>query len=85
MPTETYETHKMIDTSDIRELTAKDFARGRKNPYAEIIKEHGFSISVTEHFSPEDVSDITQGKCSRFKLDKEELEALEEYKRAVGG
>ena len=29
------EVKDMIDTSDIREMTKDDFARGRKNPYAE--------------------------------------------------
>jgi len=69
----------MIDTSDIRELTAEDFAKARPNPYAEKIKHYGFTVSVTEHYSPKDVNDIMNGECSRFKLDAEELEALEEY------
>lgn len=71
----------MIDTSDIRELTAKDFERGRKNPFAEKIKKYGFTISVTEHFSPKEVADIADGTCNRFNLTTEELEALEEYKK----
>jgi len=74
----------MVDTSDIREMTAEDFARGRKNPYAEKIRKHGFSITITEHFSPEDVADIANGTCSRFKMTEEELEALEEYNKKNG-
>ena len=71
----------MIDTSDIRELTAEDFAKARKNPYAEKINKHGFTVFVTEHFSPDDVTDIRNGKYPQFfKLDEEELEALREYK-----
>jgi len=70
----------MIDTSDIRELTATDFAKGRKNPFAEKIKKHGFTISVSEHYSPSDVEDIIKGTCTRFfQLDEDEHKALEEY------
>jgi len=32
-----------------------DFSNGRKNPYAEQLKEDGYSITV--HYSPQDVAD----------------------------
>ena len=77
----------MIDTSDIREMTADDFAKGRKNPYAERIKREGFSITV--HYSPEDVANMT--KCSMDQIDKmenmkwldldpDEIRALKKYR-----
>jgi len=75
----------MVNTSDIRVLTAEDFAKARKNPFAEKIRKHGFSISVTEHYSPSDVVDISKGLCDKFlKLDEEELAALEEYNKNNG-
>jgi len=74
----------MVDTSDIRELTAKDFARGRKNPYAEKIRKHGLTISVSEYFSPDDVINIVNGSSNRLEMTTEELEAFEEYRKANG-
>ena len=72
----------MVDTSDIRALTAEDFAKARKNPFAEKIRKHDLSISVTEHYRPSDVADISNGLCSKFfKLDEDELAALEEYNK----
>jgi len=73
-----------IDLSDIPEISSK--AKARKNPFYERIMKHGFSI--TEHYSPDDISKITKGNLARridiTALDPEEQEALEKYKKANG-
>jgi len=70
-----------IDLSDIPEVTGKK--KARKNPFYERIMMHGFSI--TEHYSPEDIANITKGNLARridlFTLDADEQEALERYKK----
>jgi len=70
-----------IDLSDIPEVTGK--TKTRKNPFYERIMKHGFSI--TEHYSPEDIANITKGTFARridvTVLDPEEQEALEKYKK----
>ena len=80
----------MIDTSDIREMTAEDFAKGRKNPYAEKIKREGFSVTV--HYSPEDVANMKKhsmdqiNKIENMKwldLDPDEIRALKKYRDAI--
>ena len=74
--------HTNIDLSDIPEITSK--MKARKNPFYERIMKHGFSI--TEHYSPEDIANITKGTLTRridvTILDPEEQEALEKYKKA---
>ena len=69
-----------IDLSDIPEITGK---MKRKNPFYERIMEHGFSI--TEHYTPEDIANITKGTLARridiTTLDTEEQEAFERYKK----
>jgi len=71
-----------VDSLEIKEIT--DFSKARKNPYAEKIKKHGFSITV--HYSPDDVDKIIKGICDRdvdlLELDSEELSALERYRQA---
>ena len=73
-----------IDLSDIPELSGK--VRVRKNPFYERIMKHGFSI--TEHYSPEDIANITKGTLARridlTVLDAEEQEAYEKYKKSHG-
>jgi len=73
-----------IDLSDIPEITGKK--KARRNPFYERIMKHGFSI--TEHYSPEDVANITKGNFARkidvTVLDPEEQEALDRYKTAHG-
>jgi len=44
-----------VDIDDMPEIT--DFSKGRKNPFAEKIKKEGYTITYTEHYSPEDVAD----------------------------
>ena len=70
-----------IDLSDIPEITGK--MKVRKNPFYERIMKHGFSI--TEHYTPEDIANITKGTLARridvTILDTEEQEALERYKK----
>ena len=76
----------MIDTSDIREMTAEDFARGRKNPYAEKLRKHGYSIVI--NVSPEDIARRTKHNLNRIQgmdmleLDPDERRALEKYMEA---
>ena len=69
-----------IDLSDIPEITGK--MKARKNPFYERIMKHGFSI--TEHYTPEDIANITKGTLARridiTTLDPEEQEAFEKYK-----
>ena len=73
-----------IDTSDIPEVT--DFSNARPNPYAEKIRENGYSITI--HYSPEDVARMTQNSFAimenldMLELDPDELAALEKYHRA---
>ena len=73
-----------IDTSDIPEVT--DFSNARPNPYAEKIRENGYSITI--HYSPEDVARMAQNSFAiienldMLELDPDELAALEKYHRA---
>jgi len=73
----------MIDTSDIREMTAEDFARGRKNPYAEKLRKNGYSIII--NVSPEDIANRTKRNIEKIQgmdmleLDPDERRALEKY------
>jgi len=71
-----------VSNLEIKEI--KDFSKARKNPYAERIKKHGFSVTV--HYSADDVSKIIKGTCERdvdlLELDPEEVKAFERYKEA---
>jgi len=79
----------MIDTSDIRELTKEDFARGRKNPYAEKLRKHGYKIIIS--VTPEDIAEISKRNIEHIDsmedmawldLEPEEIEALKIYREA---
>ena len=77
---------KMIDTTEIREMTVEDFAKGCKNPYAEKLREHGYSIII--NVSPEDIVNMTTRNVEiirgmdMLELDPDERRALEMYKAA---
>ena len=77
----------MIDTSDIRELTKDDFARGRKNPYAEKLRTQGYRIIID--VTPEDIATMSQQNIDKIndmenmdwlELDAQEIEALKIYR-----
>ena len=79
----------MMDTTEIRELTAEDFKKTRKNPFAEKLRKDGYSIII--HVSPEDISETTKGNVDRINLmeaggwldlDIEEVQALKKYREA---
>ena len=79
----------MIDTSDIRELTKADFARGRKNPYAEKLRTQGYKIIID--VTPEEIATMSRENVSRINdiesmdwldLDAEEIEALKIYRES---
>ena len=76
----------MIDTSDIREMTAEDFSKAKKNPYAEKIKNSGYSITI--HYSAEDVAKMTRRSLETIQgmdmleLDPDEQRALKKYMEA---
>ena len=76
--------YEHIDTSDIPEIT--DFSKARRNPYAEKIRKHGYSITI--HYSPEDVARMTEDTINKIKgldmleLDPDEKEALRKYQEA---
>ena len=72
-----------IDLTDIPELTEKDFAKARKNPFAERIRKHGYSITI--HYTPEDVVSRIKENVDKIHgmdmsdLDEEERMALFKY------
>jgi hypothetical protein len=72
----------MMGMPEIKEIT--DFSKARRNPYAEKIKKHGFSVTV--HYSSDDVAKMIKGICDRdtdlLELDLEEREALARYREA---
>ena len=77
----------MIDTSDIRELTREDFARGRKNPFAESLRKNGYKIII--EVTPEDIAAMSRENVERINsmedmdwldLDEEEIQALKMYR-----
>ncbi|MCL2217793.1 MAG: hypothetical protein FWB91_12350 [Defluviitaleaceae bacterium] len=76
--------YENIDTSDIPEIT--DFSKARRNPYAEKIRKHGYSITI--HYSSEDVARMTKDTINKIKsldmleLDPDEREALRKYEEA---
>ena len=76
-----------IDYSDIPAIT--DFSTARKNPFAEQIKKHGYTIQI--HYSPEDVARMTAQSIDEIDgiedmawldLDADEIAALKKYRRA---
>jgi len=73
-----------MDTMEVKEIT--DFSNARKNPYAERIKKHGYSITI--HYSPEDVARMTQETLDKIKtldmleLDPDEIAALKRFEEA---
>jgi len=73
-----------IDLSDIPEIT--DFSKARKNPYAEKIKKHGYSITI--HYSAEDVAARIKDNVEKIQgmdmsdLDPDEQMALKKYMEA---
>ena len=72
-----------IDLTDIPELTNKDFAGAKKNPYSKRIKENGYSITI--HYSSEDVEAQIKGNVDKIHgmdmsvLDDDERRAFEKY------
>lgn len=76
----------MIDTSEIKEIT--DFSKVRKNPYADKLRNNGFSIII--NVSPEDIADMTRQNVETIKgmglleLDVDEQKAFEKYLEANG-
>jgi hypothetical protein len=70
-----------IDLSDIPEVTST--MKAVRNPFYERVMKNGFT--VTEYYSPEDISKITKGTLARridmTTLDPEEQEALERYNK----
>jgi len=73
-----------MDLIEIKEIT--NFSKARKNPYAERIQKHGYSITI--HYSPEDVAKMTEcnldsaQKIDMLELDSDELAALMRYREA---
>ena len=77
----------IIDYSDIPPIT--DFSTARKNPFAEKIKKHGYTIQI--HYSPEDVAHMTKQSIisidgledmAWLDLDADEIAALKKYREA---
>ena len=80
----------MIDTSDIRELTKEDFARARKNPYAEKLRKNGYKIII--NVTPEDIAEMSKKNAEQIDsmegmdwldLDPEEIQALKKYREGL--
>ena len=65
------------------ELTEKDFAKARKNPFAERIKKHGYSVTI--YYSPEDVASKIRENVAKVHgmdmsdLDEDERKAVQRY------
>ena len=79
------EKDRAIDYSDIPAIT--DFSSARKNPYAERIKKHGYTIRI--HYSPEDVASMSACAIDKIDgiedmewldLDPNEIAALKKYR-----
>ena len=79
----------MVDTSDIRELTKEDFARGRKNPFAEKLRANGYKIII--EVTPEEIAAMSRTNIAKINementdwldLDAEEIEALKLYRES---
>ena len=74
-----------IDYSDIPAIT--DFSSARKNPYADKIKKHGYTIRI--HYSAEDVANMNAHAIEKIDgledmewldLDPSEIAALKKYR-----
>ena len=83
-----YRDNAAIDYSDIPEIT--DFSKARKNPYAEKIRKHGYSITI--RYSPEDVAKMDECSIERIDnmermdwmgLENEEIEAMKKYREGI--
>jgi len=81
------EKDRTIDYSDIPEIT--DFSSARKNPYADRIKKHGYTIRI--HYSAEDVANMNTRAIDKIDgledmewldLDPNEIAALRKYREA---
>ncbi|MCL2189246.1 MAG: hypothetical protein FWB87_10820 [Defluviitaleaceae bacterium] len=79
----------MVDTSDIRELTREDFARGRKNPLAESLRANGYKIII--EVTPEDIAAMSRENVNCINdmenmdwldLDEEEIQAMKMYRES---
>ena len=76
----------MIDTSDIKEVSAEQFSKGRKNPYAEKLRKNGYSIVI--NVSPEAIEKSTKSninlisKMNMLDLDPDEQAAFQKYLKA---
>jgi hypothetical protein len=77
----------LIDYSDIPPIT--DFSTARKNPFADKIKNHGYTLQI--HYSAEDVANMTKKSIESIDgiedmdwldLDADEIAALKKYRRA---
>jgi hypothetical protein len=78
---------KSIDYSDIPPIT--DFSTARKNPFAQKIKKHGYTIQI--HYSPDDVARMTAQTIEDIDgiedmawldLDEDEIVALKQYRKS---
>lgn len=81
------EKDQVIDYSDIPPIT--DFSNVRRNPYADKIKKHGYTIRI--HYSPEDVANMNACAMEKIDgledmewldLDPYEIAALKKYREA---
>jgi len=79
----------MVDTSDIRELTREDFARGRKNPFANNLKKNGYRIIID--VTPEEITAMSHENINHINnmermdwlnLDDEEIAAMKLYRES---
>ncbi|MCL2049716.1 MAG: hypothetical protein FWG87_13435 [Defluviitaleaceae bacterium] len=77
-----------IDYSDIPPIT--DSSTARKNPFAEKINKHGYTIKI--HYSPEDVANMTRQAVTSIDgledmawldLDSDEIAALKKYREGI--
>ena len=77
----------MIDTSDIRELTREDFARGQKNPFAESLRKNGYKIII--EVTPEEIAAMSLESINRINdmermrwldLDEDEIQAMKMFR-----
>ena len=76
----------MIDTTEIKEITAEEFARGYMNPYAKKLRKYGYSIII--NVTPDNVASMSKHNIEKInnmdmlELDSEERRALEMYLEA---
>ena len=79
----------MINTTEIRELTYENFARGKKNLFAESLRKNGYKIIID--VTPEEIAAMSQENVTRINementdwlgLDEEEIQAMKIYRKA---